>query len=255
MIDMHVHLERADYTFEWIDRFVQQAVAMNIDTMCFVEHTHQFKEFAPMYTEIAEYSDFQHEWYYKKKLRSLSEYTDFIDVLRKRDYPIKLLFGLEVCYFEGQEKLIEKYIRSYNFDHIIGSVHWLDGFGFDLNRDAWENVDVDNAYRRHFEIMEPLIECELFDVVGHPDSIKIYGHTPSYDLKPTYNKIAALMKKHGVCAEQNGGVHMKHNEIELGLAPDFLKAVKSNGVKIITSSDAHRPEDVGRNIAELVKTI
>ena len=255
MIDMHVHLEFADYTFDWIDKFVERAVAMNIDTLCLVEHTHQFKDFASMYTDIVKYSEFQYNWYYKKKLRDLTEYTDFIDEVRKRKYPIKLLFGLEVCYFESMEKLIDEKIHSYNFDHIIGSVHWLDGFGFDLNRKAWENVDVENAYRRHFEIMEKLIECELFDAVGHPDSIKIFGYTPSYDLVPTYNKIAGLMKKHGICAEQNGGVHMKHNEIELGLAPEFLKAVKENGVKIITASDAHRPEDVGRNIAELVKTI
>ena len=68
MEDMHVHLERVEYTFEWIDKFVNQAVKMGIDTMCFVEHTHQFKEFAPMYKDIAEYSSFQHEWYGRKVL-------------------------------------------------------------------------------------------------------------------------------------------------------------------------------------------
>ena len=78
MRDMHVHLEYADYTFELIDKFVDQAVAMDIDTLCLVEHTHQFKDFAPMYPEIANYSDFQHHWYYKKNFRDLSEYTDFI---------------------------------------------------------------------------------------------------------------------------------------------------------------------------------
>lgn len=255
MIDMHVHLERVEYTFEWIDKFVDQAVKMGIDTMCLVEHTHQFKEFAPMYKGVVEYSQFQHEWYYKKKLRNLSEYTDFISVLRRRDYPVKLLFGLEVCYFEGMECLIDKYIHSFDFDHIIGSVHWLDNFGFDLNREAWKNVDVNWAYKCHFDVMEKLIECELFDVVGHPDSLKLYGHLPTYDMKPTYEKIASLMKKHNIAAEQNGGVHMKQPQIEIGMAKDFLAAVKKHNVKIITSSDAHRPEDVGRNIADLVKTL
>ena len=132
MIDMHVHLEYADYTFDWIDKFVERAVAMNIDTLCLVEHTHQFRDFAPMYRDAVNYSKFQHDWYYKKKLRNLSEYTEFITTVRKRENPIKLLFGLEVCYFENMEDLIYDRINSYNFDHIIGSVHWLDGFGFDL---------------------------------------------------------------------------------------------------------------------------
>ena len=255
MRDMHVHLEYADYTFEWIDKFVNQAVAMDIDTLCLVEHTHQFKDFAPMYPEIANYSDFQHYWYYKKNFRDLSEYTDFITAARKRNYPIKLLFGLEVCYFEGMESLIDEKIHSFNFDHIIGSVHWLDGFGFDLNREAWADKDPDHLFKRHFEIMEGLIKCELFDVVGHPDSIKLFGHSTTYDLQPTYDKLAKLMKKHNISAEQNGGIHLKHPEIELGLAPGFLKAVKDNGVNIITSSDAHRPEHVGMNVKDLVKTI
>lgn len=255
MIDMHVHLEYADYTFDWIDKFVNQAVKMDIDTLCLVEHTHQFRDFAPMYTEISEYSQFQHEWYFKKHFRNLSEYTDFITAVRKRKYPIKLLFGLEVCYFEGMEKLIDEKIHSFNFDHIIGSVHWLDGFGFDLNRDAWNGKDPDKLFARHFEIMENLIKSELFNVVGHPDSVKIFGHNTSYSLLPTYDKIASLMKTHGICAEQNGGVHLKHPEIELGLAPGFLEAVKRHGVKIITSSDAHHPEHVGMNIKELMETL
>ncbi len=255
MIDMHVHLEYADYTFDWIDKFVERAVAMNIDTLCLVEHTHQFRDFAPMYRDAVNYSKFQHDWYYKKKLRNLSEYTEFITTVRKREYPIKLLFGLEVCYFENMEDLIYDRINSYNFDHIIGSVHWLDGFGFDLNRDQWNGIDVDDAYRRHFEIMEKLIESELFETVAHPDSIKLFGHIPSYDMKPTYNRIAQLMKRHGTSAEQNGGAHLKDNRIELGMAPDFLKSVKENHVNIITCSDAHRPEHVGVNIAELTATL
>ncbi len=255
MKDMHVHLEYADYTFEWIDRFVAQAVKMDIDTLCLVEHSHQFTDFAPMYTGISQYSEFQNWWYYKKNFRQLKEYTDFITEARKREYPIRLLFGLEVCYFNGQEELIEKNIRAFDYDHIIGSVHWMDGFGFDLNRDAWRGLDVDTQYRRHFEIMEGLIECELFDVVGHPDSLKLFGHKPGYDLNPTYDRIASLMKKHDIAAEQNGGVHLKLPEIELGMAPDFLAAVKRHGVRIITSSDAHRPEHVGMNVKELVETL
>ncbi len=255
MIDMHVHLEYADYTFEWIDKFVNQAVKMGIDTLCLVEHTHQFKDFAPMYTEIVKYSDLQYNWYGKKTLRALKEYTDFITAVRKREYPISLLFGLEVCYFKNMEKLIDEKIHLFDFDHIIGSVHWVDNFGFDLSAAAWENVNTDDVFRGHFAVMEDLIRSELFDAVGHPDSVKIFGHTPSYDMVPTYNRIARLMREHGISAEQNGGLHIKDPNTELGLASDFLKAIKANGVNIITASDAHHPEDVGRNIKELLATV
>ena len=48
---------------------------------------------------------------------------------------------------------------------------------------------------------------------------------------------------------------MKHPEIELGMAKGLLEACKRHHVKLITTSDAHRPEDVGRNIPELEATL
>lgn len=37
----------------------------------------------------------------------------------------------------------------------------------------------------------------------------------------------------------------------LGMEPELLRILKKHNVKIITSSDAHRPEDVGYKIREL----
>jgi histidinol phosphatase-like PHP family hydrolase len=41
----------------------------------------------------------------------------------------------------------------------------------------------------------------------------------------------------------------------LGINPDFLKIAKDTGVSFSTGSDAHRPEDVGRGIAEVSNLI
>ena len=53
--------------------------------------------------------------------------------------------------------------------------------------------------------MNKLIASDLFTGVAHPDSIKAFGHKPSYDLIDTYNKLADLLNKHNVYAEQSGG--------------------------------------------------
>lgn len=42
---------------------------------------------------------------------------------------------------------------------------------------------------------------------------------------------------------------------ELGMNTDMLRAMKRHGVRILTASDAHCPEDVGDNIAEMQKKL
>ena len=38
MIDAHVHLEKGDYSVEWIEQFIAYAVRRNIDEIFFLEH-------------------------------------------------------------------------------------------------------------------------------------------------------------------------------------------------------------------------
>ena len=67
----------------------------------FLEHTHLFQECQSLYTEMAEYNAYQGSWFEKKK---------------KETFPVKLKFGLEVCYSPEHEKDIEKIKSLYSFD-------------------------------------------------------------------------------------------------------------------------------------------
>ena len=49
LIDGHIHIERGEYTVEWIREFVNQAQKMGIDEIRLLEHNYMFPEFAPMY--------------------------------------------------------------------------------------------------------------------------------------------------------------------------------------------------------------
>lgn len=53
-------------------------------------------------------------------------------------------------------------------------------------------------------------------------------------------------------ADQNSGAARRCPETSgLGMEKEFLHILKKRNVRIITSSDAHCPEDVGDKIAEL----
>lgn len=111
------------------------------------------------------------------------------------------------------------------------------------------------SFGRYYEITADLIRTGLFSGLAHPDSIKCFHHYPSYDMMETYFKIAALLNEKDMWAEQSGGLALNYGFHEIGMGSNMLKAFKRSGVKILTASDAHRPEHAGANIARLQKLV
>ena len=258
MTDCHIHLERGPYTLEWLDKFVAAAVSRGVDEIYLLEHSHRFSEFLPMYQSVGEYNDYQRNWLERKGSSSLSlrNYTALIELARGASYPIKIKFGLEICYFEDAEPFIRDMISQFPFDFVTGSVHWVDGFGFDHKKELWDNINVEHTYIRYYIIMQKLIKSGLFTGLAHPDSMKCFGHTPELNLSGTYHKLADLLKEHHMYAEQSGGLRLNYSsECELGMNERMRAIFVDKGVRILTASDAHRPEDVGANIFDLERLL
>ena len=250
MIDGHVHLERGPYTMEWLNRFVDTAIHRGINELYLLEHSHRFIEFKGIYNDINPESYFG-KWLDTKLKVPLDDYINFIETAHSVKYPIEIRFGLEVCYFERHEEEIHKLIHGYPFDFITGSVHYIDGWAFDHKPEHWSGRDVDATYVRYYEIMSNLIKSGLFDILAHPDSIKCFDNYPSIDLTESYKNIADLLVLSGVKAEHSAGLHMNYKHSSLGMNKTMLQVFKKAGVDMITASDAHRPEDVGKFIKEM----
>ena len=86
--------------------------------------------------------------------------------------------------------------------------------------------------------------------MGHPDAIKIFGFTPTFDLHPYYEKIAKTMKEYNIMTENNSGF-LRYGFTNWGLNKDFFEILKINGVCVNKSSDAHKYEDIGNKFDEL----
>lgn len=256
LIDAHVHLERGPYELAWIRRFVGQAQTMGLGRLYLLEHSHCFREFAPVYDRVTTgdpaIDGYQRAWLSRKLDKSLGDYRRLIAEIRGKNWPLEIRCGLEVCYFPGAEEETRKVLAGFDGDFLTGSVHWVDGWGFDhpRNRNSWTNRDVGAVYRRYYEIMLNLLDAGLFDHLAHPESIKCFGHHPPYDLADTYQTIARAAKSAGIKVEYNNGLRVNYGREAPGLSPVFLRILLSEGVEILTASDAHRPEDVGRYIAE-----
>ena len=261
MHDVHIHFlhgHGGGYTQDFFEGFVTTAERMGLDEIFLLEHTHQFNEFESVYTPVVAYNDYQRDWIKRKMDGSIEKYLGFIEAVRNEAYPVKVRFGLEVCYVPETANKLADILDEYDFDFLTGSVHWIDGWGFDHpnQKELWRNIDINKAYHRYYEIMCELCESGLFTGLAHPDSIKCFGFTPTCDMTDAYNELAILLCKHGLYAENSGGLRLNYgSDMELGLNKQLLNIFKHNGVMICTASDAHKQSDVGANIRELEKML
>lgn len=255
MVDAHVHLEKGKYCVEWIQEFIRYALVRDIDEIYFLEHTHIFKECQSLYDEMSHYNAYQNQWYRKKfeAARPLKEYTDFIENMKKEQLPIRIKFGLEVCYSPEHEEDIKRLKGTYPFDLFVGSIHFIDGWAFSHMKQPWkkEDYDLNSLYQRYYNLMRTLVKSKLFTGLAHPNSLQCFGaySVNNYDVE--YNELAAALKENHMYIEESSGLAINYCDSRLGMNKEMLKAMQKNDVRILTASDAHVPQNVGRLIREM----
>lgn len=253
MIDGHIHIERGEYTLDWLRRFTDRAVETGLSEIRLLEHCYRFTEFVPMYKDVCAASGFVDAWFRRcAGVCPIRDYLALIDRARGCSWPVRLRFGLEICYFPEQERFIQEQTRGCGFDFLLGSVHFVDGFAFDHRAELWSGLDCDSIFRRYYEISVRLAKSGLFDGIGHPDQIGMFGHRPSFSLTDAYAELARAVSESSMYADQNSGAARRcPGTANLGIGPELLAAFKNAKVPLVPSSDAHCPEDVGWKIREL----
>lgn len=254
LIDGHIHLENGPLSVEYAMRFVEAGIHMGLDEIHILDHTHRFIEFTEMYEGLKQASPYQKEWFDKKHPEPLANYYELMNAMKQKDLGISVKWGLEVCYTPQAKPLLQQVLNAYPYDFLIGSIHSIDNLLYDMpfsKEILWDVYDSDVIYQRYYEIMEDMIASDLFTQIGHPDQLKLFQYEPSYDLSETYKRIAKLAKSHNVYMENNTGIYYRYHHPDMGTNKQFMNILKQYGVKIMTASDAHVPEHVGKFIREI----
>lgn len=256
MIDGHMHLENGPLSKEYVLQFVEEAHKKGLDEIQILDHTHRFIEFEPIYKELKEY-EIQKTWLENKEMKfkdHISTFVSLMEEIKAMDLPVKVTYGLEVCYVPKHKEYIKEVLSKYHFDFIVGAIHSIDGILYDMSFSKellWDKYDANHIYKRYYELVCDLIESDLFTQLAHPDTIKLFEIYPTYDLKPTYHHIAELLNKHHMKAENNVGCYYRYNHPDMGLSDELLNIFKEHHVQMITASDAHKPSDVGTCIIDV----
>lgn len=256
MKDAHIHIEKSTYTLEWIQQYIQQAMDMGIDEINLLEHTHHFKEWMPLYEDTRNAHPLAKKWIDDHQPIPIQRYYDFIKLARQQEFPIKVNFGLEVCYFPSKENFISDMLNEFPYDFAIGSIHYVYNVPYDLKGISiemlWDQHFVNDIYQEYYRLVIQCVESDLFTQLGHADTIKMFqAYQPTIDLIPTYKKLAEALVQHHVIAENNVGCYYRYHHPEMGLNDTLLSILQEYHVMMTTSSDAHIPQHVGMHIKDI----
>ncbi len=237
IVDYHMHLrapdESIDHTVEAVERYVDKAAERGIDEIGFTEHVYYFEQT-------------RHVWslpYQLDRCRyDLEPYVDAVVEAKRRGYPVKL--GLEVDYQPDRAQELDEILAPYPWDYLIGSIHFIDGLAIDQEPGFVDAVGVEQAWARYYELL--LGAARWADVLGHPDLIKFTGPEIEWD----WAELTAGLEN--VCLEvSSAGLHKPHGKLYPNA--DLLAAGRERGLPITLASDAHIPQNVGRDLDRAIE--
>jgi len=182
----------------------------------------------------------------------LPRYVEAVRNLQEKS-PVQVKLGIEADYVPGREDDLAVLLASFPFDYVLGSVHFIDGWGFDnpAEIEGYRHYDRGVLYRCYFTLVQQAALSGLFDIMAHPDLVKKFGFSPPAGLAPLYEETAVIFKQAGVCVEVNtAGLRMPAAEIYP--SREFLQICRRYGVPAALGSDAHRPADTGAGLPEAV---
>ena len=239
--DYHLHLRTDEvgkaeeaFTAENVDSYLAAASEEGIDELGVSEHIYRFTDALRIW---------EHPYWRSQANDDLAAYCEFV-----RTTPLKL--GIEGDFIPGAEDRIAQLLGEHDFDYVVGSVHFLgaDGAVDDQRYDVWAAYrDPDKLWKTYFEWIAETARSGLFDILAHPDLVKIWGDdrpAPERDPRHYYQPAIEAIAETGIAVEVSTA-GLRKPVGEMYPARDFAELCVEAGAPFALSSDAHAPDQVG----------
>jgi len=263
VLDYHLHLwphtqRDAEATVEQVAAYCARAVEAGVTEIAVTEHLFRFTQakdllggFWDDLPEAALRPGMAAYWDHHARV-DLDAYVEVVQAVKAEGLPVVL--GLEVDYYQDRMDQVADLLAGYPFDVLLGSVHWLGAWRFDVLEEPlvlaeWEVRDVDAVWDEYTRAMEELGASGVCDVFAHPDLVKIAGRVPAVP-DEFYDRITEAAVRSGMAAELSSAGWRKPMGEEYP-APPLLERFVDRGVPLTTASDAHRLPDVADRADEM----
>jgi histidinol-phosphatase (PHP family) len=252
LTDYHVHLRSDDldagaaehFTEANAERYRAAAVERGIAELGVSEHVYRFEQALAVW---------RHPFWLENARDDLADYCAFV---RERT---DLRLGIEADFVPGREEHLLSLLGEYDFDYVVGSVHFLREEAVDMDTySVWDaGKSPEEIWRDYFRTLGEAASSGLFDVLAHPDLVKVWGRgrpRPEGDLRRFYEPAIEGVAQSGIAVEVSSA-GLRKPVGELYPATEFLELCLQAGAKVALSSDAHRPEDVGADYGRALELL
>jgi histidinol-phosphatase (PHP family) len=242
LTDYHVHLRPDEpgttperyFTAANAERYREAAEERGIAELGVAEHVYRFAAAL----EVWEHP-FWHEW----ARDDIDAYCGFV----REETDLRL--GIEADFVPGREDHMANLLEAREWDYVVGSVHFLRDRSLDTeDYSVWGTGETpEKVWRRYFETVAESALSGLYDVIAHPDLVKVWGeHAPRPDRDPRYFYEPAVeaFAEAGVAVELSTA-GLRKPVAEIYPAGAYLEMILDAGCPIALSSDAHVPEQIG----------
>jgi histidinol-phosphatase (PHP family) len=252
MYDYHVHpgysIDAEPYG---IDEYCRKAVDIGLGEICFTTHL----EVDPQRKHLDWFVRIDQNIVPMEDPAWLDVYFRDIENARQKwsAYGLKVKAGLEVGYDREFENAIERVVKGYPFDFIMGSVHCLEHVAISSWKESsryFPGRQMKAAVKEYFQVVSEAVNSSLFDCVGHLDLYRRHGrHYWGPEISDAYKDYAEPILKaisiRGMSLEVNtSGLRRGLNDFHP--SREIIELAVSSGVRLFTvGSDAHRLADLG----------
>jgi histidinol-phosphatase (PHP family) len=264
VLDYHTHLwphggpPSIDATVEALAGYCEQAAANGVTEIAITEHLYRFR--GPAEALAGHWDDDPHpqlrdqlrDYWWSETGADLDRFVEVVLAAKSAGLPV--LLGMEVDHYAGRMDRVADLLRGYPFDVLLGSVHWIGAWGFDILGDPvvdaeWDNRAIEAVWDGYTRGLEELAASRVCDVLAHPDLCKITGRRPAVP-DEWYDRMAEAAAASGMAAEvSSAGIRKPVGEAYP--APPLLTRFRRRGVPVTTASDAHDRSTVADHRPEL----
>ena len=241
MFDYHIHTSVSFDSKESAENALAAARAKGLREVCFTDHY-----------------DFRFEPNEPHDLFTKESYDRAYGKLTLPGISVKR--GVEFGLTSWNAPELGRLCREYDFDFVLGSVHYADGYD-PYMKEYWEGKTVVQAFRGY---LERVLECVRahtdFDVLGHLNYVCKSPNNPTRsplfykDYSDICDEIMRELAKRGKGLEINTSGVGKVGDFLPNA--DFLRRFRELGGEIVTvGSDAHTSDRVGEYSTEALEIL
>lgn len=245
LVDYHLHTVFSRHAVGTVDQYVSRAEELGIEEVCFTEHISRQYMTEEIQNRLAE------PWMREHEL------PDYFELLRAAaaKTSISVLWGLEADYIDTCEEALRDLLESLPLDFVLGTIHFLPAYEMRYLSDIEDEPAV--FLLNYFSYAKQAVESGLFDSIAH---LNLGWHTVPWPkgkdeikVEEALAEVVSATRAQDMCLE----INTRAFNFEGFGTPEayhrFLRLIADYDVSVTLGSDAHRPEEVGRNYSEALR--